>query len=72
MHRRNFLKLAAAGAGLLPISCLARTGVRRGQAVTVLGPIAPERLGRTLIHEHVIVPLENLEMFERMGVSFPT
>ena len=55
MNRRNFLELAAAGAGVLPISCLARTRVRHGQAVTVLGPIAPERLGRTLIHEHVMV-----------------
>jgi phosphotriesterase-related protein len=55
MNRRNFLELAAAGAGVLPISYLARTRVRHGQAVTVLGPIAPERLGRTLIHEHVVV-----------------
>ncbi len=55
MNRRNFLKLAAAGAAVLPTSCLARTRVRHGQAVTVLGPIAPERLGRTLIHEHVMV-----------------
>jgi len=55
MNRRNFLKLAAAGAAVLPTSCLARTRVRHRQAVTVLGPIAPERLGRTLIHEHVMV-----------------
>src|SRR6266576_2556287 len=55
MNRRNFLELAAAGAGVLPISCLVRTRVRHRQAVTVLGPIAPERLGRTLIHEHVMV-----------------
>jgi hypothetical protein len=54
MNRRNFLELAAAGAGVLPISCLARTRVRQQQAVTV-GPIAPERLGRTLIHEHIMV-----------------
>src|SRR3989475_8913292 len=55
MNRRNFLKLAAAGAAVLPTSCLGGTRVRHRQAVTVLGPIAPERLGRTLIHEHVMV-----------------
>jgi len=55
MNRRTFLELAAAGVGVLPISRLARTKVWHRQAVTVLGPIAPERLGRTLIHEHVMV-----------------
>ena len=55
MDRRNFLELAAAGAGILPISRLTRIGEKRGQAVTALGPIAPEQLGRTLIHEHVLV-----------------
>ena len=55
MNRRNFLQLAAAGAGVLPISCLEAAKVRHRQAVTVLGSIAPERLGRTLIHEHIMV-----------------
>jgi len=55
MNRRNFLELAAAGAGVLPFASLARTRAGHGQAVTVLGAIAPERLGRTLIHEHVMV-----------------
>jgi predicted metal-dependent phosphotriesterase family hydrolase len=55
MNRRQFLELAAMGAAVLPISDPARTGVRHGQALTVLGPIAPEQLGRTLIHEHVLV-----------------
>lgn len=55
MNRRNFLELAAASVGVLPISGLPRPKVQHGQAVTVLGPIAPERLGLTLIHEHVIV-----------------
>jgi phosphotriesterase-related protein len=55
VNRRKFLELAAAGAGVLPISGLAREKARSGQVVTVLGPIAPERLGRTLIHEHVMV-----------------
>ena len=56
MNRRNFLELAAAGAGVLSISDLARTSVRDDtQVMTVLGPIAPKRLGRTLIHEHIMV-----------------
>jgi phosphotriesterase-related protein len=55
MNRRNFFELAAAGAGILPIFCLSRTSAPHGQVMTVLGPIAPERLGRTLIHEHVMV-----------------
>jgi phosphotriesterase-related protein len=55
MNRRHFLELAAAGAGLLSISRLARVRPRHGQVMTVTGPIAPERLGRTLIHEHVMV-----------------
>jgi phosphotriesterase-related protein len=55
MNRRHFLQLAAAAAGILPSSCLAREKVRHGQAMTVLGPIAPEKLGRILIHEHVMV-----------------
>lgn len=55
MNRRNFLQLAAAGAGVLPISCLEAAKIRQRQAVTVLGSIAPERLGRTLIHEHIMV-----------------
>src|SRR5262245_34375721 len=54
MDRRKFLELAAAGAGVLPISQLATT-VTQGQVVTTLGRIAPEQLGRTLIHEHVLV-----------------
>jgi phosphotriesterase-related protein len=55
MNRRNFLELAAAGAGVLRISLLAGTRARHDQAMTVTGPIALERLGRTLIHEHIMV-----------------
>jgi phosphotriesterase-related protein len=55
MNRRQFLELAAAGAAVVPTASLIWARVRHGQAVTVLGPIAPEHLGRTLIHEHVLV-----------------
>ena len=54
MDRRKFLELVAAGAGILPFSQVG-TRVSQRQAVTALGPIAPERLGRTLIHEHILV-----------------
>jgi len=55
MNRRNFLEFVAAGVGVLPIGGRARRGSRHGQAVTVLGAVEPERLGRTLIHEHILV-----------------
>lgn len=55
MNRRNFLELAAVGAGVLRLPCLARASARHQQVMTVLGPIAPKRLGRTLMHEHVLV-----------------
>jgi len=54
MNRRNFL--VTTGAGVLAISNLARASAQQsGQAMTVLGPIVPARLGRTLVHEHVMV-----------------
>ena len=54
MNRRNFL--VTTGAGVLAISKLTRTSVPQdGQAMTVLGPIAPTQLGRTLVHEHIMV-----------------
>jgi phosphotriesterase-related protein len=61
MNRRNFLELAGVGlgielgAGVLPHPCPANASARREQVMSVLGPIAPQRLGRTLMHEHVMV-----------------
>lgn len=65
MNRRNFLELAGVGlgagigielgAGALPLTCPANASARREQVMTVLGPIVPQRLGRTLMHEHVMV-----------------
>src|SRR5262245_9051339 len=54
MDRRKFLHLAAAGSMSRPLS-RPWTGIGHGEAVTTLGPIPPEQLGRTLIHEHVLV-----------------
>ena len=54
MNRRSFLLLAAAAAG-----CAARSRPRgpRASALvqTVTGPVAADRLGVTLMHEHVLV-----------------
>ena len=55
MNRRRFLEAAAVGA--LVAKLPARPASRRysGQVMTVLGPLAPKRLGQTLMHEHVLV-----------------
>jgi predicted metal-dependent phosphotriesterase family hydrolase len=54
MNRRNFL--VTTGIGVLAASELTRANVQKdGQAMTVLGPIVPAQLGRTLIHEHIMV-----------------
>src|SRR5688500_16004783 len=54
MNRRSFLLLAATAAG-----CAARSrphGARATSLVqTVTGPVAADRLGVTLMHEHVLV-----------------
>jgi phosphotriesterase-related protein len=65
MNRRNFLELVGAGLGVgagieasartLTVPYRAKASARREKVMTVLGPIAPQRLGRTLIHEHVMV-----------------
>ena len=64
MNRRKFLERAGGlgvgigidlGAGVLSLARPANARARGEQAMTVLGPIAPQRLGRTLMHEHVMV-----------------
>ena len=55
MTRRSFLALAATAAG-----CAARAGGRRSSGAastvhTVTGPVPADRLGVTLMHEHVLV-----------------
>ena len=54
MNRKSFLVTTAAG--VLSMSNLTLPSVPQdGRAITVLGPIAPKQLGRTLIHEHIMV-----------------
>jgi phosphotriesterase-related protein len=61
MNRRNFLEIVGVGigaeltAGVFSLPCAANASALPGHVMTVLGPIAPDDLGRTLIHEHVMV-----------------
>jgi phosphotriesterase-related protein len=57
MNRRDFLRVSGAvWAGMLPSdAAVARAPSAEGKVMTVLGPVAPNRLGSTLPHEHVLV-----------------
>lgn len=52
ISRRDFLQTA--GVGLLAATTAPLAGQSEGVIQTVLGPIAPSKLGFTLAHEHVI------------------
>lgn len=57
-NRRDFLSTlawATVGAAVGPTACVTAKGPDAGRIVTVTGPIRPEQLGRTLVHEHVVV-----------------
>jgi len=55
MRRRTFLKLSALTLGGLGLKAPA-AGARPTRGImTVLGPMPPRKLGRTLMHEHVLV-----------------
>lgn len=54
MRRRAFLKLTIGAATYQPASFAARPHAPE-QIMTVLGPLAPRSLGRTLMHEHILV-----------------
>lgn len=55
MKRRDFLQLAAAGLTALGPAGGASAQKPAPRIMTVRGPVAPGKLGRTLIHEHVMV-----------------
>jgi phosphotriesterase-related protein len=42
-----------------PLSAITRGNGVTGRVMTVLGPVEPERLGRTLVHEHLFVDLRH-------------
>lgn len=52
--RRSFLQSTAAGtlAGLTASQCFAIAAAKKPVVQTVLGPVAPEKLGAVLMHEH--------------------
>jgi len=53
MTRRNFLR--SASLALTAAGCATSGSSSEGRILTVTGPIPAEGLGRTLIHEHVVV-----------------
>jgi phosphotriesterase-related protein len=55
MTRRDFIKSAALTATAALGGCATPGSRSGGQVMTVTGPIHPRDLGRTLIHEHVVV-----------------
>lgn len=52
VNRRDFLKTSAAVAGLTFAGTAVGASEKRAMVQTVLGPVAPEKLGLTLMHEH--------------------
>jgi phosphotriesterase-related protein len=55
MNRRDFLRLGAIGLGSLCASAGAYAKKSATRVMTVRGPLPANQLGRTLIHEHVLV-----------------
>jgi phosphotriesterase-related protein len=55
MRRRCFLQTMLAGTVLARSRHLTAQDQPQGQVITVTGPVAPEKLGTTLPHEHVMV-----------------
>jgi phosphotriesterase-related protein len=64
MRRRTFLKLAALGVGTLQPAALPSRRESLAQIMTVLGPIPARQLGRTLMHEHVLVDFIGAEQIK--------
>ena len=79
--------IRALTSGLMLLVCQAALGVdiqyqglkipdQSGKAVTVMGSIEPDKLGRSLMHEHLFstvwLPLSEPERWERAGRTQPT
>ena len=67
MDRREFLRLAGmGGAGTLAGGrALAQPPFGSSRVMTVLGPVAPDLLGSTLCHEHVLVDFVGADRISR-------
>lgn len=55
LNRRDFINSAALAAAAALTGCATTGKSNEGRIMTVTGPIRPGDLGRTLIHEHVVV-----------------
>jgi phosphotriesterase-related protein len=55
MNRRDFLTSTTLAAAAVLSGCATPGPADEGRILTVTGPIRPRDLGRTLIHEHVVV-----------------
>jgi len=55
MKRRDFLKVATSSVGVFLSANVASAGPRLPFIMTVLGPVPASSLGRTLMHEHILV-----------------
>lgn len=64
MNRRGFLKLAAGVAASTRAGTLRARREPEPQVMTVLGPVAVRRLGRVLMHEHVLVDFIGADKIE--------
>jgi phosphotriesterase-related protein len=65
VNRRDFVFLTMAGAALASGRRLTAAESDEGKIVTVTGPIAPDQLGTTLPHEHVMVDFIGAEEVSR-------
>jgi phosphotriesterase-related protein len=65
MNRRDFVLSTLAGVALSRASQLSAAQSDEGKIVTVTGPIAPDQLGTTLPHEHVMVDFVGAEKVSR-------
>jgi phosphotriesterase-related protein len=67
VNRRDFLRRSGAGCigALGAASAFARQPSAEGAVMTVLGPVAPDRLGSTLPHEHVLVDFVGADTITR-------
>jgi len=55
MERRRFLRLVSLAVAASATPTLAKAAKPAGQVMTVLGPVPAGKLGRVLMHEHVMV-----------------
>jgi phosphotriesterase-related protein len=55
MNRHDFIKSTALAATAALSGCATTVTTDEGLIMTVTGPIEPRKLGRTLMHEHVVV-----------------